>query len=574
MTFLASLVASSIVMTVLAAAGFFMTVLTLYALAAAVAFMIGVSACVTAGWCEGRLEHTRVPVLAAGAALTLAALVLMLIGGVQGLILRQFAIVFAATGVATAVTSLTVVPALAGLFRLRVDATETPAAVVEPASSAASFVAFGAVLALALAALAIASRMPQDLVPNEDFGVVLVDIKTREGTSRPAVAEVVAKTYEKILKVCEIEKSCSVFGEGIFSGSGENVAKMYLVLKPWSERGKGESTLETIARIRRAVSDIPNAEVSLLSLPTVPGIGTAAHVSPLVLSTADSDPVRLANEAHRLQAILKQSPLADGVTCGYNTDAPHLRIHVDRAKCETLGVPLATLFSTLQHYLGSIYVNDINLGIQVNRVTLMSDWKGRSTPEATGGLYVRSKSGAMVPVGALVDFEEELGPRVIYRYNRYIYCTVDMAQKAGVSLHDAMDEISRVFARELPRDYDTGWVGIAHEEESNPGRLALFVSGVPLSLYSRLALVVLVVANAAFSLFDAPSTTWRRRAVVPLMAAVMALPLVLTSGAGAKGSCSFGMTLLGGYLFYAFVGLPLARFLSFGKNFCQSSLTS
>jgi len=601
--FLSALVSLSLVVTVLAVFGYFITVLSLYGVTVALAVMVGFSVYVTAAWREGRLAETRAPVLAAGAALTFASLVLMLIGGVQGLILRRFAVVFAATGAASALTALVVVPALSGLLHPG----RAPAASLGPETAprrtpGAVFVAFGAVAALALAALAIASRMPQDLVPNEDFGVVLVDIKTREGTSRPTVEDVAAKAYAKILKVCDVEKSCTVFGEGIFSGSGENVAKMYLVLKPWSERGPGESLMEVIARIRSAVTDIPNAEINLLTLPTVPGIGSAYGVSPLVLSVSDNDPVRLSNEAHRLQAILQRSPIADSVTCGYNTDAPHLRIHVDRAKCELLNVPLSTLFSTLQHYLGSIYINDINLGIQVNRVTLMSDWKGRSAPDAMAGLYVRSKTGKMVPVSSLVDYEEELGPRVIYRYNRYIYCTVDMAQKAGYSLQDAMDEITRVFDRELPRDFDTGWTGIAYEETSNPGHrglmiflsilavylvllvrfeswrgaflamlpsvaavcgavVTLFVTGVSLSLYSRFALIMLVVVNTVFSLFMRSDEPWHRRIVLPLMAAAMALPLVFSSGAGAVGSRSFGMTFLGGYLFFALLGLPLASVL-------------
>ena len=600
--FLASFVALALVLTVLAAKGFFLTVLTLYALASAFAFVVGVTAAVTSACRDGRHGETGVAVVAAGAAVGVTALVLMLVGGVQGLILRQLAVVFAAAGFATVLVSVAVVPVLCGfLFRGgRPPAVSATAA--RDAVPGGRFVACGVLAALALGAAALSERMPRDLVPNEDFGVILVDIKTKDGTSRPTVVEVVRKAYRRICETCDIEKSCTVLGEGIFSPSGEDVAKMYLVLKPWSERGKGESTLDNIARLRKVLSDIPEASISLMSLPTVPGIGTAAYVSPLVQSTADNDPVRLSHEAHRLQAILKRSPLADDVTCGYNTDAPHLRIRVDRAKCELIQVPLSALFTTLQHYLGSIYINDINLGTQVNRVTLMSDWKGRSAPDTMAGLYVRSKTGAMVPVSTLVDYEEELGPSAVYRYNRYLYCTVDMAQKAGVSLQDAMDEISRVFARELPRDYDTGWSGIAYEESSNPGRtgllitlsllaaflvflirfeslkgalsallptlaavfgavLTLYVTGVSLSLYSRFALVMLVVVNAAFSLFSTEATTWRRRAALPLMAAVMALPFVFTSGAGAMGSQSFGMTLLGGYLLYALIGLPLARLL-------------
>ena len=606
--FLASCVAFSLVVTVLAVFGYFITVLTLYALAAALVFMVGTAAYVTMAYREGTLHETRVPILVAGAVVALAALVLMLTSGVQGIILHQFAVVFAATGVASALNALIIVPVLADLLYAGHTLVPVSGATRDASVAGAMFVAFGALLAMGLAALAFTAKMPRDLVPNEDLGVVLVDFKTREGTSRPTVEKVVRETLARICQTCEIEKSCTVFGEGIFSPSGENTAKMYLVLKPWGERKNGESTMEMIKRIRAVVTDVPNAEINLLTLPTVPGIGSVSGVSPLVLSTADNDPVRLSYEAHRLQSILMRSPIADSVTCGYNTSAPHLRIRVDRAKCEMMKVPLSTLFTTLQHYLGSIYINDINLGIQVNRVTLMCDWKGRADPEQMAGLYVRSTTGAMVPVSTLVDYEEELGPNAVYRYNRYIYCTVDVAQKAGVSLQDTMDEISRIFARELPRDYDTGWTGMAYEETSNPGRtglmialailivylvlmvrfeswrraflallptvaavfgavLLLYLMGVSLSLYSRFALVMLVAVNAAFGLLAPSASTWKRLVFLPFMAAVMALPLVFTSGAGLQGSRSLGVTLLGGYLVYALVGVPIARiFVNWWEN--------
>jgi len=603
----AAMIALSLVLVVMAVLGCFVTVLTLYALTAALVLMIGVSAAVMSASCSGRLPTVLAPILATGALVALAFLVLMLVGGVQGIILRQFAIVFAAAGVATAFVSVAIVPVLSLLclssWRVRM---ETPS--VPTRTLGAWVLAFAAVVALGLGAIALTSRMPQDMVPNEDFGVILVDVKTKDGTSRPQVEEIVRTVLRRAGEVCEIEKSCTVFGEGIFSPSGENVAKLFLVLKPWSERPNGETTLEAIARIRPVVTDIPEAQVSLMTLATVPGMGSAAYVSPLVLSTADNDPVRLASEAHRLQAILKRSPLADDVTCGYNTDSPHLRIRVDRAKCELLKVPLSSLFATLQHYLGSIYVNDVNLGNQVNRVTVMSDWKGRSAPEKMAGLYVRSSTGAMVPVSTLVDYEEELGPNAVYRYNRYLYCSCDVSQKAGVSLRDAMDDISRVFARELPRDYDTGWSGIAYEESSSPGRielivslsllaiflvlmvrfeswrraaltllpsvaavfggiLALYLTGVPLSLYSRLALLWTAIVTIVFSLFASPDDSWRSRLLLPLLAAAMMVPMAFTTGAGEAGSRSFGVALAGGFLVFALVGLPIARiFGGFGTT--------
>ena len=584
----ATLVGLSLVVTMLAVSGFFLTVLSLYALTAALVLMVGVFMSVMNACCTGRMDEIRGPVFASGAAVTVVSLVLFLAGGVQGIVIRQFAAVFAASGIATAFVSAAVMPGLSFLVlsSWRVRPAAKP---FVPITGFSRFLGFAAAVALLLAAWAILSRMPRDLVPNEDFGIVLVDIKTKDGTSRSQVEEVVRKVRNRVTAVCDIEKSCTVFGEGIFSPSGENVAKMYLVLKPWSERGADETTADMVIRMREAAADIPEALVSFMIIPTVPGMGTAAYVSPLVLSMADNDPVRLASEAKRLKGILLRSPLADDVTCGYNTDSPHLRLRVDRAKCEMMGVSLATLFSTLQHYLGSIYVNDINLGTQVNRVTLMSDWGGRSSPETMAGLHVRSSSGAMVPVSTLVDYDEELGPNAVYRYNRLLYCSVDMMQKAGVSLQDAMQEVNRIFARELPRDYAMGWSGVAYEESSNPGRLELviglallavylvllvrfessrkafwlllpsasavfggigmlFVTGVPFSLYSIFSILIAVVLTTSFSLFDMEGASWRHRVAVPLLGAIMALPLVITSGAGTIGSQSFGMPLVGGYL--------------------------
>ena len=594
---LACLVTLSLVLTVLAAFGFFVTVLSLYALVAALVLMIGLPALVTRACAEGRLAGTLVPTLAAGAAVAAASLVLLLVGGVQGIFLRQFAVVFAATGLFAAFVSVSLVPTLCGLFLVLRRTPEPRTVPSAPAPSVRTVVAL-VLVALALASAALFHRVPKDLVPYEDLGIIQVDVKTKEDSSRPHVVNVVREIHRRITETCDPEKSCMVLGEGIFTPSGENAAKLYYILKPWSERR--ETTREVIARLRPVVADIPEAQVSFLLQSTVPGI-SSSYVSPLVLSTADNDPVRLASEAHRLQAILQKLPIADDVTCGYNTDAPHLRLVVDRAKCELLKVPLSSLFATLQHTLGSVYVNDINLGIQVNRVTLMSDWKGRSTPEAMAGLYVRSATGAMVPVSALVEYEEELGPSTIYRYNRYIYCTVDVLQKPGVSLADTMDEIARVFDRELPRDFDTGWTGIAYEEASGKTRFGLmvtlsilaaflvfvirfesvrraaallaptmaavfgamllhFATGVPLSIYSRFALVVLVVLNAAFALFSDTSAGFWRRAGLPLLAAAMALPLVFTTGAGEMGSRTLGITLVGGYLAYALVGPFLSVF--------------
>jgi len=258
-------------------------------------------------------------------------------------------------------------------------------------------------------------------------------------------------------------------------------------------------------------------------------------------------------------------------------------------------VPMSSIYTALQHNLGSIYVNDVNLGTQVNRVTAMADWSGRARPEDIRRLYVRSKTGAMVPIDTLVTCSEELGPRACYRCNQFLYCTEQFIPKPGVSTSEAIEEILRICRDKLSPGFINDWAGFTYESLKSRGDegllfglavffvylvlvahleswraafrqilpsvtavfgaiLALTLSGVALSVYSRYALVVLVASTTAMSLAAGRSAGFRERALLPLLAALTMLPLVFASGAGAAGSRSLGMAFFGGYVAYALLG--------------------
>ena len=161
---------------------------------------------------------------------------------------------------------------------------------------------------------------------------------------------------------------------------------------------------------------------------------------------------------------------------GYTAQTPHLRFHLDRTKAEMFKVPVSTVYTTLQNYLGSRYVNDVNLGTQVNRVTVQSDWEGRSTPEAIERLYVRSTSGDMVPMGALGEVTREIGPRAVSRYQMFLAAGITVMPKPGVSSGELMAEIKRLLKEELPEDYGFEWSGLTFQEERNAGTTAPLIA--------------------------------------------------------------------------------------------------
>jgi multidrug efflux pump subunit AcrB len=266
-------------------------------------------------------------------------------------------------------------------------------------------------------------------------------------------------------------------------------------------------------------------------------------------------------------------------------------------------VPMSSVYTVLQHNLGSIYVNDVNLGTQVNRVTAMAGWGGRSGPESLRGLYARSKTGAMVPLDTLVTWREELGPRACYRCNQFLYCTEQFMPKPGVSESEAIAEVRRICRERLSAGFVNDWAGMTYESLKSRGDegvlfalslflaylvavayreswrnafrdflpsvaavlgalLALTAVGVPLSAYSRYALALIAPAATAMSFAADGAANRRARALLPLLAALTMLPLSFAGGAGAVGARSFGVALAGGFAAYALACLvvPQASF--------------
>ena len=507
----------------------------------------------------------------------------------------------AAAALASALAAVVVMPAFAAAFPVRAKTRILPSAARQmPLAPAVLYVALAA---CAVAAWGIGKSLPGEFIPAEDIGEIVVDCKMAEGTSMPVTADVMRGIYRKVRGIEGIEKSTTLLGESIVSGYGENNAKMYLVLKDWAKRGK--SMFEIAREVEKAVADVPEAQVFTICPPPVQGQGNQGGLTVLVQSMEDADPVRFANEMQKFRAALARSPLAADANCGTVADVPHLRVHVDREKCEMLQVPMLSLYTTLQHALGSVYVNDVNLGTQVNRVTVMSDWSARSSADRVGDLYVRSKTGDMVPVSALVTFSEELGVRDCYRCNQYLYATCQFLPKKGVASSEAIKEVRRISAESLPRGYVQDWSGLIYEQFQSRGDTGLLmglsvlavylvlmvmsgslvrplaclapaaaatlgavalhlVTGVPMSLYSQFSVLLLVVVCSSLAVLADPRDGMAGRAFLPLLIAVSFLPLALSSGAGGAGSRSMGVALLGGFAFFA-----LLRMLGAGRDFCR-----
>ncbi len=535
------------------------------------------------------------PHLAAAAAVVGAMVPIAMVDGVQGMMYRQFAVVLAPAAVAVTLTSIWIIPSLASAFgvgTIRGERERPRPDLVSPHNTFASAVGVIVFITLGLGAWSVSKSLPQEFIPREDRGVYTIDFRGGEGGRMgPAIGQVKSFIRE-MLKIEGTLNATTFLGSSDIAGDGEGNAIVRLNLKDWSERGASESYDSIAEKVRELGRHVPEFDVNVTKFPPVPGIGSAEGVCILIQGVGEADPVRFAEEMQRLKRVYAESPLAANVTCGTSADTPHLRVHVDREKCELMNVPMSSLYSTLQHYLGSFYVNDINLGTQVNRVTVMADWPGRDTIENVGSLYVRSDVGAMVPVSVLVKLEEELGIRCCYRYNRYLYSTIQFIPRPGVSSSEAIDEVRRISRENLRSGYVQGWANLTYEQFCTRGDshvllavsllmvfLVLMVyyesirravmnifpltsvlagavcahmlSGVTMSLYSWFAILLMAVLAAAMSFVGEGGRTWLERAFGPFAMALSSLPLVFSKGAVAAGSCSLGVALIGGFCAYA-----------------------
>ena len=172
---------------------------------------------------------------------------------------------------------------------------------------------------------------------------------------------------------------------------------------------------------------------------------------------------------------LRRNPNISFAYSTFSAKTPNVFLDIDRTKAESMNVPLTNIFSALENYLGSAYVNDINFGTQVNKVMLQSDWKYRQNLGSMDNLYVPNQSGVMVPLRAFVDFRDILSPRMINRYNQYPAVSISATQRPDVSSGEAMDSVEAMAKQVLPEGYAYEWSGISYQEKETSGQLTYLI---------------------------------------------------------------------------------------------------
>jgi len=413
-------------------------------------------------------------------------------GGVTGRIYQQFAISISFAVLFSGVNALTLSPALSAtllkpltprksgfLFRFEQFINSTKSRYVQFVARIGRKFAIIVFLLFALVGLNLyaGTHIQTSFLPHEDQGAILANIQLPEGSSGQRTSDVIDKTREIMKTEDKIRSVMNLRGFSILAGQGENVGFNVIALKHWNERKDLINFSTNIKdRLMAAMAGITEANIMLFEFPAIPGLGNNNSMDLRLQSIENSDMTELEKNLNMFLMKLNQLPEVAMAYSTFTSRTPHAYLDINREKAELMGVSIGSIYSTLQTYLGSMYVNDINIGTQANKVMLQADWKYRKDLESIKNLYVQSSSGQMVPLGSLIDIRRVTLPRSINRYNQYAAATVNINAVPGASSGEVMKAVEKLAAETLSKSYSYEWSGMSLQEKRNEGRIVYLVA--------------------------------------------------------------------------------------------------
>src|SRR6516165_7413905 len=312
------------------------------------------------------------------------------------------------------------------------------------------------------------SRVATGFLPIEDQGYVLVTVQLPDGASLVRTKRVLDQVSEIAGKNPAVANVIAISGVSALDNNSTlaNAGVAYVVLKDWSERGKGEDLRSLFQQFNRDFAVIEQARIVVFPPPPIQGIGNAAGFAmQLELRDGSFDLTKLQTTTN---TVVKDAETQSGlqrVTSSFRSTVPQLKVEMDRAKAETLQVSIDEVFATLGAYLGSSYVDQFNKFGRVFQVYVQADSRFRLRQQDIEQLPVRNKQGAIIPIGTMVHITPIVGPSLLSLYNFYPSSTVMGLPAAGFSSGQAMALMEQIADKASPPGIGYEWTAMSYQEK-------------------------------------------------------------------------------------------------------------
>ena len=483
------------------------------------------------------------PIIAIALVLCAVFVPIAFISGLTGEFYRQFALTIAFSTIISAFNSLTMSPALSALLLKKHDAPKDPLARGMDKVFGGFFGLFnrvfqrgaegygkgvggiltrksGALLvygALLLATVGMFRLVPPGFVPIQDKQYLVSFAQLPQGATLDRTEKVIHDMSDIALKEPGVESAVAFPGlsiNGFINSPSAGI--VFVTLKPFDQRNASDLSGMAIAqKLQAKYAQKNDAIIAIFPPPPVQGLGTIGGFKLQVEDRTDQGDAALAKVMQQIQMKAHQDPALAGVFSNFSVGVPQLFAHLDRTKAQQLGVDVQDVFSTMQTYLGSVYINDFNRFGRTYEVIAQADTPFRSSPQDIAQLKVRNNAGQMVPLGALVNVSETTGPDTAMRYNGFRAADLNGGAAPGYSTGQAQAAITKILDETLPKGMSYEWTELTYQQILS-GNTALLVFPLCVLLvflvlaaqYESLFLPLAIILIVPMCLFSAITGVW------------------------------------------------------------------
>jgi multidrug efflux pump subunit AcrB len=346
-------------------------------------------------------------------------------------------------------------------------------------------------------------RAPTGFIPAQDKGYLILNLQLPDAAAVDRTQRVLDRIEELALKTEGVDHTLGVAGRSlILSANAPNLASMYVILKEFDERTRSGRTAEKIAKDLqdRCQKEVRGGIVTAFGGPPVEGLGTTGGFKLIVEDRGNLGLAELQRVTEQVVNRGNRTPGLQDLFSGSRASTPWLYLDIDRTKCMALGVSVSDVFSTLQVYMGSYYVNNFNNFGRTWQVVVQADQGFRDRIEEIRKLRVKSNQGQMVQLGTLIDVRDTSGPVMLLRYNLYSAAAVTGNPAPNTSSGQAIATVQRVADQALPRSMAYDWTELTYLQlqEGNTalaafGLAVVFVFLVLAALYESWSLPLAVI---------------------------------------------------------------------------------
>lgn len=337
------------------------------------------------------------------------------------------------------------------------------------------------------------------LVPDEDQGVVFVNVSTAAGSSLRTTDEVMKRIEQRMEQIPQVEHVQKVAGYGLLAGQGSSFGMLILKLKPWDERpGKEDNVQSVIGQVYGRTGDIKDATVFAISPGMIPGYGMGNALELHMQDKTGGDVNTFFQTTQQYLGALNQRPEIAMAYSTFDVRYPQWLVEIDPSKCKRSGITPDQVLSTLSGYYGGQYVSNFNRFSKVYKVMIQSDPQYRLDEASLGNTFVRMSNGEMAPLSQFVTLTRTYGAESLSRFNMYNSIAVNAMPADGYSTGDAIRAVQETASTALPKGYGYDYGGITREETEQSGTTAI--------IFGICFLMIYLILSALYESFLIPFT--------------------------------------------------------------------